>query len=624
MKKFISLLAISAIIPQASVEAAVVDYGYNTGSQVYYIASNYNCMNYAVIEIPQTVASKYAGSKISGVKINCQTYTSGTTVVDNLEAFVADNITEFNALTSTTAKVDNKQWNTVTFDNPYTIEGNKAIYVGYKMKAGSTSLMMPFAFGNGTAIPYGDIIGYQMSTGEIVWEHAGDAGYGNLLVKAIIDGEDISAEGMMFMACTAPELIPAGYKFDVTGFVLNSGSNKIDGYNVNCTFDGVEVGNYPFTETVEPGSVQPFTLENLSLTNVKNDFLVLTPEVGGKKFDPYKIALNCTDLNKPRTVLIEEFSTASCGNCPAAQNALAKAISGRDDMITVVHHAGYGTDQFTTKYDEEYLWFYQTSTWAPAIMYDRTNFSEYGAIATYNGAYVPSLGPVMTMNGTDGNYNIDKFVNISSEVPAWIDVNIEYTYDPATRGLDVEVSGTPSMTFDSWTNPVVNIFLVERSAEGRQSGAGNNYTHRHIFRGAMTGYYGIPVKLEAGKEYSYKSSVYTVPTSLDAGNLDIVAFVSNYDRNDANKCQVLNAAKVSIDTPSTGGIDKPQSASAGVKPVNGGIMIDGDFSHAEIYSISGHKVAEAGQPMTIDLACGVYVVRIYTSNEVIVNKIAVE
>lgn len=249
-------------------------------------------------------------------------------------------------------------------------------------------------------------------------------------------------------------------------------------------------------------------------------------------------------------------------------------------------------------------------------MMDRVNFADYGAVVSTR---QPSPGPVFAVSSAD---ELEKFVNLAADRYAWLDVNIDYTYDADTRKLDVEVSGAPVKTLDEWTNPAVSVFLVERSDVSYQSGVSGGYTHRHIFRETLTGDLGHAVELKKGEPYSCKVST-TIDEKLDAGDLDIVAFVGNANGSDANDCKVFNAASVAIDTPSTG-IDTVTGESFVVTGGEGVITVSGTFSHAAVYALNGAKVAAFDEAGSVNVSAGVYLVKVTTVGEVNTRKVVVK
>lgn len=62
-----------------------------------------------------------------------------------------------------------------------------------------------------------------------------------------------------------------------------------------------------------------------------------------------------------RNIIIEEFTTEQCPNCPRVAAYINDALeSGQYDgrVFVACHHSGYYTDWLTASFATEYLWFY--------------------------------------------------------------------------------------------------------------------------------------------------------------------------------------------------------------------------------------------------------------------------
>ncbi len=616
LKCLVSASAMTLTMFLSSPAVSAMDYGYCEEKPAGYIAGNYDVMNYAVMVIPENIAAQYKGAEIKSVMMYVQPFST----VNTADAFVAESLEDFSPVTLQTGDVEGDKWSRIAFDTPYVITGDKDIFVGYAMRSGSTQSAMPVGVGASGAIEYGDIIGsVNSSTGLITWEHAGDAGYGNLLIKAEIAGDNLPEKGVVVISARTPLLAVPGKDFEVTGTLFNYGSAAVTGYTLLCESDGREVASEEVTGEIASCGLADFTLGGISFDEVKEQMASLSVKVDGVKGAEYQFAVEVTDKTVPRKVLIEEFTTAQCSNCPRVHRLLEAFSEERDDLIMVAHHSGYGSDVFTTSADNDYLWFYQGDSYAPALMIDRTNFAEFGAVSQVGMSLSPSPGPVMAVNADS---DLKKYVDLAASAYSFVNIDIDYTYDADTRKLDVTVSGTPTKVFDSWSNPVVNIYLVEKSAIGAQAGGNYPYTHRHIFRKAMTGTWGEAVTLEVDKPFSCTSSA-TLKDSWDAGNMDIVAFVSNFNSRNANDCEVLNAAAVEIDTPSTG-LDRVESGTVTVEAVTGGVAVAGCFVDAVVFDAGGVCHGTLDTAGSIALPSGVYIVKVTTDETVVTEKISVK
>lgn len=230
-----------------------------------------------------------------------------------------------------------------------------------------------------------------------------------------------------------------------------------------------------------------------------------------------------------RKILLEQFTTAQCGYCPAGADRLATATSGLTNLIWIRYHAGFGTDALTNGIAEAMTRFYGGSTYAPAMMVDRTRFDA------------SNPGPVMNVGLVS---SIRGHLSEAKEVKTYCKVQTpEVVYNPASHALD----GTVKVRFSDAVygpNTRLQILLIEDSIFMRQSdydvGSYVDYWHFGAVRDTLTPLWGTPLTVE-DNSFTYTFS-YTLPSEYVYKNCKIVAIVYNYDPSNINNCKVLNAA----------------------------------------------------------------------------------
>ena len=234
-----------------------------------------------------------------------------------------------------------------------------------------------------------------------------------------------------------------------------------------------------------------------------------------------------------RMILIEQFTGADCGWCPSGAERIATAISGNSNIVWIKYHAGFGTDFLTNDIATAMTVFYGGSTYAPAVMFDRTHFN------TSSPAPVMSVGQVSDIR----NYLAQaKAVTTTCKV-----YPPELSYNPATRHLSGTVSGRfGDNSYNENTRLIV--FIVEDSLVGRQSDYNNgtqySFVHMGTVRAAVTDMWGDTLSVDADNNNSFSYTVdYTLPDSYVYKNCCVVALVWQYDPDDVNNCPVLNAAQ---------------------------------------------------------------------------------
>lgn len=247
------------------------------------------------------------------------------------------------------------------------------------------------------------------------------------------------------------------------------------------------------------------------------------------------LALTCIDLHAQtkRRVLLEIFSTERCNACPQAHNNIQRLFGdGGDSLIMLGHHAGFYDDDFSLPESIEYEWFYTPNrgTYAPAAMMDRTCFADAlpnvfaDNVPMFDGAKASCLQPAYTE---------------AAQTPAYARVQAEVSYDASSRKLTAAISGKLMRQLPTVSDLRLNVFLAEDSVfTMTQSGSYGSYYHRHLARHCFTGTWGEAV--DAGQEFERTYSL-TLPEDWRPEHVAVIAFLTNYNANDRNNCQVLNA-----------------------------------------------------------------------------------
>lgn len=247
---------------------------------------------------------------------------------------------------------------------------------------------------------------------------------------------------------------------------------------------------------------------------------------------------NTAQAQVQRRVLMEIFSTERCNNCPQAHKNIERIFGdGGDSIIYLGHHAGFYTDGFSLEESIDYEWFYtpDRGTYAPAAMMDRTCGSDIlpdvfsDGVPVFNGAKASCLQPAYEM---------------AAETPAYAKVHAETEFDQVNRELSILVSGALLRELPMVNDLRLNLFLTEDSIFTQtQSGSIGSYYHRHLARHCFTSSWGESVEMEGEFMRSYAISL---PQEWNEQRIQVVAFVTNYNPEDRNNCQVLNATAAPI------------------------------------------------------------------------------
>jgi hypothetical protein len=218
-----------------------------------------------------------------------------------------------------------------------------------------------------------------------------------------------------------------------------------------------------------------------------------------------------------KKVLIEEFTGASCPNCPtgAAEIQSLQALHG-ERLVAVAIHAGY----FAKK----------------------TADSKYDFLTTDGASIEKFLGePEGYPSAVVDRKEIDGLLQISGAVSKWagivaeqldekvkIGIKVKNNFDATNRKLSTTITLNPTETI--LESLALTVYITETNiidAQKNQTTTIKDYTHRHVFRKALTAAIGTPLTetLSNGATIT-KNFTYTLPSDWNADNCSIVAFVS--------------------------------------------------------------------------------------------------
>lgn len=317
-----------------------------------------------------------------------------------------------------------------------------------------------------------------------------------------------------------------------------------------------------------------------------------------------------------RNVLLEQFTTVNCGWCPAGMERIQEAVSTLENIIWIKHHAGFGTDFLTNNIHTSMLVFYGGSTFAPAMMMDRTRFDE------------EDDGPVCTVGQSS---SIRQLYFKAKRVETYCNINpIAISFDYASRTVTGTVTGLfgDDNTWDA--NTRITVYLIEDSIVGEQHdytdhGNWDNFVHMGTVRDVLTGMWGDPLVVNTSdRTFSFPIN-YTVPANYDFRHCKLVAFIYQYDASDINNCPVLNAAQSRSLYQILGIAEADQGSALSLfpNPAADYVILEADeaIDAVTIVNSLGQTVyrhtAVGGRQLSVNtssLPCGLYLVNIRTAH----------
>ena len=452
--------------------------------------------------------------------------------VDSLAVWVSESL-DGPILSTDTIATPAKGWNTVALTKPVDITSDmQTLYVGYSYHQKSTSKAMSC-----TKTPEP---GYScfIRSGNDEWkDYSSDY---TVSVEALVYGDKLPKYDLTLSALDVQQnYVVDNGNLEFTMKVFNNATVTINGFDAVCTVDGSDEKytvhcdssiayneSKTITMTVSPTAIQTMDPATRTLT------VTLTNLTEGEDEIPSDNTLsgtfNVTLHSFVRNVLLEEFTTEKCTNCPRVASYVHDAMNepefqGR--LKTMENHAGYYTDSFTATFHNDWTWFFD-NLYAPAVLYDR--HAEDGAVTAV----------------TCPNSKLELFEGIRKRLreTAFVSLKVTADVDGENQKINVKVTGTRAK--ENFTkNPArITVVLTETNlAAISQAGAGGDYTHYNVGR-RVNSIWGDVLEWN-GDDYTYECSIpYTQNYVLD--NLGVLAFIHDYDPDDKTKCDVANSAAI--------------------------------------------------------------------------------
>lgn len=518
------LLFLLAYAPLRGQDAASLELGNCTKSVVAYEAlSTKTRTGGSALVYPASTMQMYAGCRITGFYVSVSNWKD----VETLRVFIARE-PGGEPLAEQAVKPESGGWVHVPLAEAYVPDGSP-ICVGYTVEGIS---MLAYTEARETNEEWID------KGGGKGWVRY-DGPYSAAFYAVVEPGPDapLPACNVRLKEVSFPPCAVLGQPVSVEATVSNLGTATVgsldltfhvDGKDVVQTVDGLDIpsqesrrltlGGVVFTEEGEPA----FSVEVSAVNGL--------PDADPADNASPAVSLICRKEFFQRKVLLEVFSTEMCTGCPAAHKLLDSRFGEDSRIVEVGHHAGFYTDALTIPASQEYEWFYKPlQLYAPALMMDRTNFSDnFPRVAD---AETPVLGATETVLNALSDYALS--------VPAYVSLGLDVQPAANERGLRIRVEGERLLPVPDGTDARLFVFLTEDSIySASQAGAPDGFYHRHVVRESLTPVWGQPVDLDGTFAAEFEAEL---SEEWEAGRMRVVAFVGAYDEADRNACRVYNA-----------------------------------------------------------------------------------
>lgn len=632
MKKYFvpALFAAALLAPQTV--AAQTYVGYTTKHTLSSTADKRNGKGFNTESARQGVAIRLSAAKaamLKGARITGLRLATSSRQLSELRLFVTKDL---NGTPLSEAVVKSYSGSTMAdyaLTTPVEIDGSE-IYVGYYAQLTNTGGIAPCLFESTNDFGAGTVWGFTGTK----WDDVSASGEGVPTLQLILDNAPASVVDAVVKPAKQASFYKVNVPNNVQGEVFNFGTTPITSLKLQTQLGDNAAKTVDLTGlNIQPNTSYTFDVNDITASQEGDLSLKLSvlSVNGGTDADVSDNESNSVfyvyPANVKRRILLDKFTGQNCPNCPRGDVELHAITDGHEeDYVVVAHHiypaSGGLYDIFAmTESFSIGSWFYNASqSYAPAAMVNRAPWKS---------------GLSTVVFGNDGGLTpgLTAGISLQNQQEPYVGVDMDNTYDAATGKGQVTIK-VHTYRVPSNAQHAINLYLTQSKVYANQDGASTNYEHNYALRQVYTGTWGTAIDLVPGetveRTYTYEipdaiestaqGEGYKLPT--DPENMDLVAFVSDAT-NDPLTCVVYNANTIPVTTNgSTTGIQHAQTQAAAVPSVsdNGQLSVLGTYRKAEVYNLEGRQVGVLTGTATLQLAKGVYVVRVDgTSSKVLVK-----
>ena len=546
MKKLLSLLMAAMLLPLTS---GAVDLAPNQMLMGHYLTDDLatSGWGYSDLQGLNTVATDftpeqlalYQGGEIVAFRVGLHEATPVSRLfiipIDPYGNLLWGNIAEWPCEVS--AEVG---WNMIELETPYKIE----VPDGYSLRIGFDYEQIERASRPLSVVRVGVTCPTYHYMGDGEWRARILSSKGNLSMQLVVENDNFPKYPIWVRNITLPEFTQTGNDIPYTFETSNLGQIEIGAGN--CTYEVAVDGEVIATMT----NPQALTSNYLAMSGVIHTAdlsagvhtLTITPVMAnGETIEnprSFPATFKTYDNGFERQMrLVEQFTSTECTWCPLGSASLTVLSEMRGDIAWV------GVHQILSSYDP-----FQNSQCDTIAAYQGGNSFPTGSFDRYAG--IESANSVLTgLAYDDSNYGAsvyDSFLNYVAQSPSWATVNINSTYDAATRKAIVTVNGDLVANYEDFMGPdsKLTVYITEDGLIAQQIDQGTlvpNYVHNGVLRMALGSAMGVALK-KTGNGYKNEFTV-NIPNTWNADNLNIVAFVSRPLGGPVNDIYVTNANK---------------------------------------------------------------------------------
>lgn len=522
----------------------------------------------------------------------------------------------------------------VAFNEPYTIDAEVPIFVGYTVELKSNTGIT--VVNNYTS--YGLLI--QMSGDDRMYDYSGS--YPNAYIECVTEGEGgLKTLDVALTAVDGGRTVVGG-EVNVPYTFCNYGTEPVKKLTYTYTLGGKE-----YTQTIDAGentvpylsSAQAVDTQEAPAASGRNKFSFNIVKVNDADdewaADNSGAGLNINIATPARRVaVVEEFTGTWCGWCTRGMVAVEKLKETYpDDLVAICVHASTqgAADPMA---DASYMELLQYTPGFPSAMVNRVDFVDpyYGSNETINDDVDAILTtPAEAKIGVSSELSEDKTtLNATAMLQFGIDASSD-AYSVAYVLVEDGITGYEQTNYYDQAYASQTGFTLDNLAEDLQplytAGSSMSPTFNDVSR-KIEGCLGIKGSLSGatianGKSFIHEYSIAVPSTIANFDNVSLVAMLI-----DNETMQVVTAAKAKLNEMAWTGIEQvSEKVNANICVSEGAIEVSGNGS-VEVYTADGKLMSNVTLNGSVSIPTmgmkGVHLVRVVTTEGIKVAKVALK
>lgn len=504
--------------------------------------------NKAAIDLNEEMLQAHIGSKVVGIRFGlCQSIGESRVFI-----VAADRYGNGDDIVSQRVATTEAGWNTVMLDHPVAITAQHDVewLVGFDYEQYNYRENGEYA---SDCFPLSCVAEGVSDQPLLIYYNRPDMGLNpgwyefytggsNLSVQLLIQGSynqnDVSVDDLGSIPFEVGDEILVPVQF------TNNCTEAVSSLDYVVTIDGTAGSeqHVDFDPTVAPSRRGSFSVTlPLSHEAGTHEVSVEVTKVNGNDNESEhktgKGTINVYADKYPRNLVIEEFTTELCPNCPRVADLLHDYLetANLDRVFAVCHHSGYHNDWLTQDCDEGLLYLFNDdgTTYAPGLMFNRQpDFNALYASGNIDNVLFPN-----TYNDIESyaNYQLSLLSN------ARLDMQVAVNAD--TTLATVTINGECNDGLDQGQN-LLTLYLTEDNIAARdQYGATGTFTHQHVIR-YYNSTWGDPIAWN-NKRFTTSYSI-AIDKSWKKDDLRLVAFLNKHNAEDKLDNRIENSIGMSL------------------------------------------------------------------------------